>query len=218
MTTEPPKSPEPGENQRGIAATGNDFLLRTPFYCEENVWRLLHLKLEQSSSRGTPQFYVVYISNTYRRIAMHHQRASDQSTIFWDYHVILIGLDGFVYDIDSTLEPYPIPALEYLDLSFPVLREDCSRFQPLFRLIHGEVFLEYFGSDRSHMYNATTKCWNATPPSYPCIVSPKLPGENSHLFYMDFSNTMPSKLPEEAKGRILSLGQLRDFVCTMSTT
>jgi hypothetical protein len=38
-------------------------------------------------------------------------------------------------------------------------------------VIDAVTYLQYFSSDRSHMYNTQTKQWNAPPPTYDCINS-----------------------------------------------
>jgi N-terminal glutamine amidase len=74
-----------------------------------------------------------------------------------------------VYDVDTTLTPYPIPLSEYLDASFPTSIP--ASFAPLFRLTTAESYLRCFGSDRCHMYDTTTGTWSAPPPPYQCILA-----------------------------------------------
>lgn len=167
--------------------------LSCAFYCEENVWRLAYRKLHLKTKRQDKteeQYFVAFISNASKNVPMFHQRASvspEDTPCCWDYHVILIGVvssnknkrntkqaAAVVYDLDTTLTPYPVPLSEYLDQSFSDDRRPLflSCAPPLFRLIPAETYLRYFASDRSHMYNATTKRWNAPPPPYSCILVP----------------------------------------------
>ena len=197
-----------------VVSCDHDF--RTPFYCEENVWRLLRHKLTaENDGRNTPPtFYAVYISNPQKRVVMQCQRASNDLTISWDYHVVVISTQesaALVYDVDSTLLPYPMPLQDYLSHSFPALPDCFAELRPTFRLIPGDIFVDSFGSDRSHMYNTTTQRWNAPPPSYDCIVAKQLPQENTHLFYMDFAGDTPSQLSTEARGQLLNLRELQSF-------
>lgn len=46
-------------------------------------------------------------------------------------------------------------------------------------IVDADVYLNTFGSDRSHMLNPLTRQWNAKPPSYPCI----LPCNESNLVH-----------------------------------
>ena len=148
----------------------NDHDLRVACYCEENVWRLAFRKMRQQPE---DQYFVVFISNSIKNVPMFHQHASTdpQQACCWDYHVILLCArashhDVVVYDIDSVL-PYPSPLENYLAESFPY--EWPYPFAPMFRLIPALVFLRFFASDRMHMFNAQTRQWNATPPTYDCI-------------------------------------------------
>ena len=158
---------------------------------------------------------------------MFYQRAaSDEETpCVWDYHVILIEVDTGksgdmqVYDVDTTLSPYPIALDVYTEYSFP--DELCSTtFAPLFRVIPAKKYLDYFESDRSHMYNAHTSTWSAPPPSYQCIF-PSRPlsssanrtkGTRSNLkHYLNFGTSLLDEepLPVDALGVVLTLDQLR---------
>lgn len=163
--------------------------LRCAYYCEENVWRLAYRKLhQQMQGHETQEYYfVVIISNKQKTVLMFHQRASDSpddAPCCWDYHVILIGVrvhkdteekieqnkkSVVVYDVDTTLTPYPVPLSKYLRASFPD-RVRSKTYAPLFRLIPADNYIRYFASDRSHMYNAATGKWKAPPPSYQCII------------------------------------------------
>lgn len=79
----------------------NDHLLRVPYFCEENVWRLAYRKLtiqkhaEKDATNNNQQYkyFVAFISNANQTVVMLHQRASEsprQEVVCWDYHVILI--------------------------------------------------------------------------------------------------------------------------------
>ena len=216
-----------------------DHDLRVPFYCEENVWRLAYRKLHLEKTSLATKYVVAFISNEQKSVPMFHQQASlapSEKPCVWDYHVILLEYlerenhTALVYDVDSTLVPYPISLSEYLVATFALVEQyyppECS---PLFRLVPAELYLQYFASDRSHMYNTRNKAWNEPPPRYACILpssnttsheNPKRPwdaaplvSEHNNLHcYLDFSgrSSIPKNLPAEAFGSILSLQQLRE--------
>jgi N-terminal glutamine amidase len=142
----------------------------------------------------TAKYVVAFISNKRQCVPMLHQRASSSPSevpCCWDYHVILLGVHNsqrdvgttetkdtnncvLVYDVDTTLQPYPISLAEYLMATFPNVEEEYPypEYRPRFRLISAPLFVQYFASDRRHMYNTTTQSWNAPPPTYACIVPP----------------------------------------------
>ena len=169
--------------------------------------KLLPLPLSMNNNEvinNFERYYVVYISNEQKCVPMYHQRAAsavsssvrknEKPCCFWDYHVILIGATDsitggnndtgenndkriLVYDIDTTIVPYPVPLHQYISLSF--LSEYYSsqnhnsqylQYKPLFRIIPAETYIQYFTSDRSHMFNEMTQLYNEPPPPYSCIV------------------------------------------------
>jgi N-terminal glutamine amidase len=97
-----------------------------------------------------------------------------------------MGMMMLVYDLDTTLEPYPLPLADYLDRSFPsrtgstttarsrttmMMRKQPLWYRPKFRIVPADEFRHYFASDRSHMWNAATGQYNAPPPPYECITT-----------------------------------------------
>jgi hypothetical protein len=137
----------------------------TACYCEENIYRLV----EQFAKQGEAGWMVVFISNPQRQIPLYSQKAgllrNEMGFVVWDYHVILLhhGADGsMVYDSDSTLE-WPVSADIYVQRTFRAF----PSYPLFFRVIPGEDYLQYFSSDRSHMWKEGT--WLAPPPSWPCI-------------------------------------------------
>jgi hypothetical protein len=153
-----------------------------------------HNNNNNTNRTTTAKYVVAFISNQRKCVPMLHQRASSSPSKIpccWDYHVILLGVhsqlrdvgttatkdnscDVLVYDVDTTLQPYPISLSEYLMATFPNVEEEYSypEFRPRFRLISAALFVQYFASDRSHMYNTRTQSWNAPPPTYACIIPP----------------------------------------------
>ena len=136
-----------------------------PYWCEENVW---HLVADPRLGPGTRE--VAIITNADRRVALFHQRASTMpdGLVVWDYHVVAFAqaADGWqAWDLDTTLG-FPVPALEYLERTFPPALD--ATWQPMFRIVAAAEYRARFGSDRSHMRDAAG-AWQQPPPSWPAI-------------------------------------------------
>jgi len=225
-----------------------DCELRCPFYCEENVWRLAYRKLhnpQQTVIEGDQTtYFVVIVSNERKSVPMFYQRASEcpERPCVWDYHVFLIGItkknsssssssnnqQAWVYDIDTTLTPYPLPLQAYLRHSFSD-QLSTTTYAPLFRVVPATLFLCHFESDRSHMYNAHTGTWSAPPPPYQCILpatssSPSSNPTNTaaqtktatrsnlkHYLNLSSHHFDDCGLPADALGTVLTLQQLETF-------
>jgi len=114
----------------------------TPYFCEENVWRLARAR----EAKGRPGVFAVFITNRAHRVALWQQRAGDP--VAWDYHVVLI--DGAtVVDLDTTLEGAPsLPVETWLGGTF---RPVAAALAPRFRVVDSAALLRTFSSDRSHM-------------------------------------------------------------------
>lgn len=145
-----------------------------PCFCEENIWWL----------SGDPRLHereawVAFVSNPARCVELWCQRAGtgDEGRVFWDYHVILIerAADATweVWDLDSELGA-PVPALTYLERSFPAAARSEPKLLPVFRLVAAHEYRAEFHSDRSHM--VAQGRWRAAPPPWPPILgaSPEL--------------------------------------------
>ncbi len=145
-----------------------DALDYAPYYCEENIWRLL-------SSKAFPgDAWAVLIFGLEGRAAMLEQRAGrdEDGFVLWDYHAVALVSDPsaaglLVFDFDTRLD-FPLPAEAYLKRSFippnsadPVL----ARFEPVFRLLPAIDFSANFYSDRSHM-KASDGSWLQSPPPW----------------------------------------------------
>lgn len=208
-----------------IDLTISDQDLRVPCYCEENVWRLLVRKLHYEPIEA----YVVFISNEHQSVAMLNQKAAKRSDIVcWDYHVILLCHEQetspdqngstttndssivVVYDVDTTLQPFPIPLAEYLKQSFPSKVPDMYR--PNFRIVRGDIFCDWFSSDRRHMRNGTHQ-WSATPPPYACISTASTTNPHTLEQYIRFHNGTDSSttLPNQALGIVVNLDTMMRF-------
>jgi protein N-terminal glutamine amidohydrolase len=225
----------------------NDHELRVPFYCEENVWRIAYRKLyypmkTNGATVSNERYMVVLISNPKKCVPMHHQRESTSpgKPCRWDFHVILLGVKTgrtdkstdniavYVYDVDTTLTPYPIPLTEYITSTFPFDYVQYPESQPYFRIISANKFIQHFTSDRSIAYNPVTKSYYEPPPSYACISPPKSnqtnilidnntekqgSNKNNLSFYLNFTQieSCHVSLKDDIYGTIVSLEELYKF-------
>ncbi|KAF9477377.1 hypothetical protein BDN70DRAFT_881282 [Pholiota conissans] len=172
----------------------------TSCYCEENIYLLCQNFLQNPSVNSLWEIFVMFISNTDKTVALWHQKAAHlpHSPVIWDYHVILIlrlrrnaattiteysAKRSWAYDLDTSLD-LPCTWEEYLGFTFP---EDLvPAYQSRFRLIHGELYIQNFASDRSHMLrrvenvaefasntaDAEDFVYSSPPPPYPPIHGP----------------------------------------------
>lgn len=166
-------------------------LKRQPYYCEENAWHLC-----QEPFFGDQIRHVVFISNAERAVPMWNQRAGRGKPVQWDYHVVVLTENPTeIWDVDTMLG-IPMHLFDYLDGSFHPELPEC--YQPHFRLVQSDLFVEIFASDRSHM-RRTDGSYRKPPPSWPCIGKP---GTMSNLNrFIDMEQTFI--------GEVLSLEALR---------
>ena len=157
-----------------------DSFLYTPYYCEENVW---HLCQAPQLAQFEPK--VVFLTNAMRSCAFLNQRAapSAEHLMFWDYHVVVLAKSGKpstlsappisgadpsagtweIWDLDTRLG-MPIAVDDYLSQTFPLIPKT-EQFQPVFRVIDSDEFVQVFSSDRSHMRDQKGK-WLQQPPAW----------------------------------------------------
>lgn len=194
--------------------------LYTANYCEENVWRLLHL----ANQRGCPahSLFAIFITNSSRRVAILNQRAAKGFCCVWDYHVIAMtyapenhgppGASGgggggvndnqsnskykfngngqipLVYDVDSTLQPFPTTLANYVHCSF----DESITAQYLFRVVTFDDLMNNFASDRRHMKtrdDATHHCsphseFISPPPRFSCIQARQLTHKHTLPYFL----------------------------------
>jgi protein N-terminal glutamine amidohydrolase len=130
-----------------------------PFYCEENVWWLLH---ELARARS----YALFISNAHHAVALWRQRSAPaHQPLVWDYHVIAleVGETAMAWDLDSRL-PRPVTLARYLAETFGPLPKGVVTMAPLFRIIAAEIFLTHLATDRAHMRAADGSFLKPPPP------------------------------------------------------
>ena len=168
-------SPKPGFDSAlratlGVIVTPTAPTYYTPYYCEENAWRLLQDPLLEGNDP-----HALFISNARRAFAMWQQRAAKppHEPVLWDYHVVALArrVAWEVWDLDTQL-PFPTEADRYLSESFPLHDEMKVELQPRFRLVPKDGLLARFASDRSHMRTADG-AWRAEPPTLPAIGTAK---------------------------------------------
>ena len=163
----------------------------TPFYCEENIYRLLlspHLRAREN--------YAVFISNPARCCPLWCQRAAPNPNdpVFWDYHVVMASLrpgeSCEIWDLDNT-KGYPLSVEQWWRHTFPMIDALRPEFLPWFRVIEQDDFLDHFSSDRSHMIDSQGH-YIEPPPRW------ERPGEDASNLqnYIDMT-------PEVGPGKVL---------------
>ncbi|BGP45780.1 hypothetical protein JCM10450v2_001610 [Rhodotorula kratochvilovae] len=158
----------------------------TPYYCEENVWHLLH-SLDRSRF---PRSFALFISNPERHALLFQQKASRQGAeqahyVLWDYHVVAVAVERVsegpervvVLDRDSRLGEV-VELREYVADTF---RPDLFKagvlnpsLQSRFRVVPSENLLNNFASDR------TPRPTSPPPPQYIHPIPPYPPLCGSH--------------------------------------
>lgn len=161
-----------------------------PYYCEENVWRLL----------GRPelaawQAWAVLVSSADRNAVLMRQRAGrpGDGLAHWDYHAFALLLDpgegALVLDIDTQL-PFPCPFGRYIEDTFSP--GSPSIHTARFRVIAAAEYLSSLSSDRSHMRRQDGS-WLSPPPPWPAPGSSE--GTPPNLMrWIDVRRRTPGKL------------------------
>ena len=140
----------------------------TPYYCEENIWRLCRRALDAGIEADA-----LIISNPARQCLLWHQRAAEDPRypVCWDYHVVMIAhataaTPAQVWDLDTTLGA-PIPFALWWRGTFPFTERLDPEHHPWFRVFCAADYLATLSSDRQHMRR--DGAWLATPPPWPLI-------------------------------------------------
>jgi hypothetical protein len=171
----------------------------TPYYCEENVWRLC-----SHPALGGGERAVAFVSNPARAVALFNQRAARAlgEPVLWDYHVVLLtrGVDGpLAWDLDTTLG-LPVTLGAWLEGTFGVESEMPMVLRPLFRLVDAETYRERLSSDRSHMRRPDGNLSQPAPPWPPIGAA----GTDGNLFrFVD--------MQQEFIGRVVDRAELEDL-------
>jgi hypothetical protein len=161
-----------------------------PFYCEENVWRLLG----RAELAGYPAWAVIVSSRVGRLLAL-RQKAGRRwdGLVCWDYHVFAVveepGGARLALDLDTDLS-VPYPLARYVEESFPPMAE--SPAQPCFRVIAGTDYSTLLATDRSHMRKPDGS-YRMPPPPWP---APGGAQSNTFLSWLDFSAARPGQIFE----------------------
>jgi len=175
-----------------------------PYYCEENVWRLLARK----ELAGLPA-WAVLVASPGRDVVLMRQRAGRllDGLVHWDYHVFAIADDrteGYaILDLDTDL-PFPCRVPQYLEGTFPA-QEMPSRSVPYLRLIESAEYLAAFASDRAHMRRPDGS-WIAPPPPWPCIGEGRA---NVLQAWIDMGRRHPGRVLDVAALAALAAGEER---------
>jgi protein N-terminal glutamine amidohydrolase len=166
-----------------------------PYYCEENVWRLLSLP-----DLAGWEAWAVMVSNRRRDAILMRQRAGRpvDGLVHWDYHVFAVALDpaegAVALDLDSDL-PFPCAFGRYLEDTFPP--DGPSRAEVRFRAIGAADYVGGLSSDRSHMRRGDGS-WISPPPPWPA------PGEGVEggpnlMRWIDVRRRAPGRLCDARK-------------------
>jgi hypothetical protein len=158
-----------------------------PFYCEENVWRLLR----REELAGHPAWAVIVSSRAGRLVAL-RQKAGRRADGFvcWDYHVFAVVDEPgarLALDLDTDL-PFPCALAHYLQESFPPMRDASA--QPCFRVIAAAHYLAQLATNRSHMRRPDGSY--IMPP--PLWTAPGVARTNTFLSWLDLSADGPGEL------------------------
>ncbi|HOX93010.1 MAG TPA: hypothetical protein PLC54_08790 [Spirochaetales bacterium] len=142
-----------------------------PYYCEENIWRLLgRTEYEGKAS------WAVFVFGMHGRAAVFRQKSGQGpwALSLWDYHVVALVPDArgahsgqLIIDFDSELG-WPVPAVTWIRQSLCVPEGCAYRLadaKPIVRLLPAAEFVRRFYSDRSHM-RKPDGTWQSPPPPW----------------------------------------------------
>jgi hypothetical protein len=166
-----------------------------PYYCEENVHRLL-----SRAELAAWEAWAVVVSNRAKDALLMRQRAGRpvDGLVHWDYHVFAAVLDpadgAIALDLDSQL-PFPCSLGRYLEDTFP--RDSPARVTARFRAIPAAEYVRCLSSDRSHMIRDDGS-WIWPPPPWPA------PGGDSEvrpnlMHWVDVRRRTPGRLYDADK-------------------
>jgi hypothetical protein len=190
----------------GAQAPGAGSFDYIPFYCEENIWRLLS-RPEFAGRRA----WAVAVFGRGPPVVLARQRLGRGAggLVAWDYHVVALNAGpaaagATVLDFDTGLG-FESPAAGYLDATFPALGRGAENV--LFRLMPAAEYVLRFLSDRSHMRRADGS-WVAPPPPWP---HPAGCGAESWTLSAILSAPPPGE-GDRGPGLLVGLAGLRRFL------
>jgi hypothetical protein len=155
-------------------------------YCEENAYLLIKRLLLEQQQQHSESLFAVFISNPSRRTPIWRQRAAGQhkgGVCLWDYHVFVVSRRGqgtdvlWVYDHDTTIEPFPAPFELYCAEALRPYPPSDAVPPRCYRVVGARELLATFASDRSHM-RTEDGGWSAPPPPWP-LIAPENGGESN---------------------------------------
>ncbi|KAH7642271.1 hypothetical protein HUG17_5316 [Dermatophagoides farinae] len=184
-------------------------LIYTPFYCEENIWKLCE-HIQQKEPELLKNCFVVFISNDIEKVLLWAQKIGNPDHnyhVIWDYHVILIYYNtddddddmAVVFDYDTIL-PFPCSFNDYQNSVLRRYDYINSKYDCKFRIIMAEQYLRTFSSDRSRMKDSNGK-FIQPPPEYPCIQTST---ESNNL-----NDFISMNMQTFCIGQVMDLDQLR---------
>jgi hypothetical protein len=120
----------------------------TPYFCEENIWKLGQSIKEDLFS----DFKVLFLTNPDKSIALLNQKAvPEDEFVIWDYHVILHDTKNrLIFDFDTRLN-FQTDIEVYFPETFLDQRILPENLRCSIRVISLTTYLKHFYSDRSHM-------------------------------------------------------------------
>lgn len=151
-------------------------------------------------------------------------RAGSDGFVLWDYHVFAVrrgaragaamGGSSVVYDVDTTLDPFPAPFEDYRREALQEVRvegfpEDHTR--RLYRVVPARETLARFASDRSHM-RTPMGGWKMFPPTWPPIGGGLVDSANKNTLpaFLDMRRGVMGR-SSDAPGRLLDEAEFVDF-------
>ncbi|KIY51006.1 hypothetical protein FISHEDRAFT_37900, partial [Fistulina hepatica ATCC 64428] len=189
-------------------------------YCEENIYLAIQSLLKSSLNWDV---YAVFISNHNKTVALWKQKLAktEEDLVIWDYHVIAIVhqpqartcnytgdiFNTWAYDFDSQID-MPCRLQDYLAQTFSAdIPQD---YQSLFRVIPGQVFLDEFATDRSHMVDSESRGdpvgYRMPPPPFPAPVGRRAVEKGISNNFMSAFVSMGSL--NETYGKVFSLQEM----------
>jgi hypothetical protein len=200
-----------------VLRTRSDFRYRS-CYCEENTYLLLKCLIEVGNDPDS--LYAVFVSNQQRCVPIWRQRSAaarpgddgGQQLAAWDYHVFAVQRDSpaaeedsLVYDLDTTLEPFPCTFEQYRREALRDPRHAGFPLRRLYRVVPARELFARFSSDRSHM-RTPQGGWTMPPPSWPPLGA-ELADKNTLPLFLDMRAEGEAGAPSPLGPEVLLLDE-----------